>query len=171
MKTFYIHGYGSSPKSQTFLDMQAAIPDIECLTYDSNSPISSIFLFVGQVLKVDEPIHIIASSLGGWYAEQIASIIPVSLTLYNPSLNPRESLKKYGLPESVTNLYRDVLINPNVDRTVVLSKDDTVVSPDNAMVKYADIANMVITEGGHRMTPTNLGIIVDDWKFRSNQLG
>jgi predicted esterase YcpF (UPF0227 family) len=164
MKTFYIHGYGSSPKSQTFVDMQAAIPDIECLTYDSNAPMSSILSIVNTLKSIDEPIHIIASSLGGWYAERIASIISVSLTLYNP-------LKKYVLPESVTNLYRDVLINPNVERTVVLSKDDDVVSPDNAMVKYANIANMVITEGGHRMTPTNLGIIVDDWNFRKNQLG
>jgi predicted esterase YcpF (UPF0227 family) len=171
MKTFYIHGYGSSPKSQTFLDFKAAIPDIECLTYDSNAPISSIFLIVGQLLKFDEPIHIIASSLGGWYAEQIASIISVSLTLYNPSLNPRVSLKKYGLSESVVDSYLDVMINPNVDRTVVLSKDDDVVSPDNAMVKYTNIANMVIAEGGHRMTPTNMEIIVNDWKFRKNQLG
>jgi predicted esterase YcpF (UPF0227 family) len=86
MKTFYIHGYGSSPKSQTFVDMQAAIPDIECLTYDSNAPMSSILSSVNTLKSIDEPIHIIASSLGGWYAERIASIISVSLTLYNLSL-------------------------------------------------------------------------------------
>lgn len=171
MKTFYIHGYGSSPKSQTFLDFKAAIPDIECLTYDSNAPMSSILNIVNYLRTIDEPIHIIASSLGGWYAERIASIISVSLTLYNPSLNPRESLKKYGLPESVTNLYRDLDINLNIDRTVVLCSDDDVVLPRNAMVKYVNIAHMIITNGGHRMTPTNMEIIVNDWKFRSNQLG
>jgi hypothetical protein len=171
MKTFYIHGYGSSPKSQTFLDMKAAIPDIECLTYDSNAPMSSILSIINTLKAIDEPIHIIASSLGGWYAERIASIISVSLTLYNPSLNPCESLKKYGLPENVTNLYRDVLINPNVDRTVLLSNDDTTVSPELAMNKYKSIANVINTDGGHRMTPTNLSIIVNDWNFRKNQLG
>jgi predicted esterase YcpF (UPF0227 family) len=171
MKTFYIHGYGSSPKSQTFLDFKAAIPDIECLTYDSNAPMSSILNIVSYLKTIDEPIHIIASSLGGWYAERIASIISVSLTLYNPSLNPRESLKKYGLPETVTNLYRDVLINSNIDRTVLLSLDDTVVDPEFACNKYAGKSKMINTYGGHRMTPTNMEIIVNDWKFRSNQLG
>lgn len=168
--TYYIHGFNSSVNSSTFRMLSEKIEGIIPLTYDHDDPMGSVMSMVDQVAsQPDHPI-IIASSLGGWYAEQIARYVPTDLVLYNPSLNPCDSLEKYGVDSEVRSQYKSINADTMAHclRTVVLSVDDDVVPYDNALNIYYGRCSIHETSGGHRMTEENLDIVVDAHNYLSN---
>jgi predicted esterase YcpF (UPF0227 family) len=177
MKIFYIHGFGSTVDSPTLKMLQKTYPDVVGLTYDYQNPEDSINALVKQVndMSVDTHVVILASSLGGWYAEQMTDRVVADFILYNPSTQPWDTLKKYDVPKLVLNryeryskMYRPYM--PFASRTVVLSTDDEVIDPKYAMVKYMTTSSFMFTDGGHRMTQENMDLITDQIKFLENQI-
>lgn len=172
--TYYIHGFGSSVNSSTYQLLAKKIEGIIPLTYDHNDPILSIYKMVIQIcVNSDHPI-IISSSLGGWFSEQVANRVPVDLILYNPSLNPKISLAKYGLDDSILNEYAEInseTVSKTTNRSVVLSMDDETVDPANALNIYSGNSYIITTNGGHRMTDQNLDTVVELHSYMSNKFG
>lgn len=150
--------------------LELKIGGITPLTYDHNDPIGSINKIIEQLGSQPEHPILIASSLGGWYAEQIARRFPVDLILYNPSLNPRDSLEKYGVDSRVRAQYHaiDQTNMAQCMRFAVVSTDDDVVAPDNALNIYSGRATVHQTTGGHRMTEQNCDMVVDCYNYLSN---
>lgn len=177
MKIFYIHGFNSSVNSDTLKMLQKTYPDAVGLTYDYENPEASINALAKQVNDVSVGTHVVilASSLGGWYAEQLTDRVVADFILYNPATQPWDTLKKYDVPKLVLNryeryskMYRPYI--PIASRTVILSEDDEVISPKYAKVKYSINTNLVLTTGGHRMTEENMELVVDEIKYLENQL-
>ena len=180
--TYYIAGYNSS--GNTTRKLQAHIPQLLELTYDVLQPATSLAQMAQQIQQTNAPtITLIASSLGGWYAERLSAVIAESVTstasnihlhliLYNPSINAETSLAKYGLPTAVLDEYTTLKTQyPSAfaphTRSVIVSIDDDVVSPQDSIAYYndhcehdTDRVELIQTTGGHRMTEGNLGLVV-----------
>ena len=171
---FYIHGFGSSVNSETLQSLRKFYPDAEGLTYDHDQPFQSISTMVKDVRATagDRDVVIVGSSLGAWYAEQLTAHIVGDFIMYNPCTQPEVSLHKYGVGIDTLQAYklRSTKTLPPASRTVVLCFDDVVIDPRIADVKYSSVSDMLYTNGGHRMTPYNLSIIVDKIKFLQNQI-
>lgn len=171
MTMYYIHGYNSSPQSATAMDMKKVFPGILCLTYCSDTPHESIQQMLNIIKKTSTQNDvIIASSIGAWYASEIAKTITADLILYNPSTCPQISLKKYSISQKICDLYSDICVDHGNQITVILSTDDAVIPYTVAEVKYRNLAKIVYTTGGHRMTHTNIMIIQREVAFSQNQI-
>lgn len=176
-KIFYIHGYGSSADSPTLKLLQETFPEALGLSYDHTKPSESIEKIANLVNEscIGEHPIIIGSSLGGWYAEQLTNKVVADFILYNPATMPCVTLTKYDVPADVLYKYKEYSVNslpymPVASRTVVVSIDDEVIDPKNAVIKYMIVANLISTSGGHRMTTNNMKIICDQIKYLENQL-
>ena len=177
MKLYYIHGFGSSLDSSTLQDLNTRFDGVTGLTYDHNEPTTSLKQLSEKLIDVskNDDLTIIASSLGGWYAEQLTDSVVADYILYNPCTNPEVSLAKYGLSKDVLYAYKqhsDYIARkkPVANRTVVLSMDDEVVDPLNTLKYYKNRANTVQTVGGHRMTPENIEKIFEKVRYLENQI-
>lgn len=169
----YLHGYGSSGSGRTATMLKKKLTNIVTPTYDYNDPRASLKVLLKIVDSVDdsENVIVVGSSLGGWYAEKIASVRNVDLVLYNPSTKPSVSLKKYGTSDNVLKDYADLTVDSvrsGVNRYVIISKDDNVVDPSLTIEKYKGRSAIVHTSGGHTMTDSNLELILDKIAFLSN---
>jgi predicted esterase YcpF (UPF0227 family) len=158
----YFHGFGSSGKGDTAKKLKKAFPSLICPSYDPNRVFQSIAELLDVVDSADdeENVIIIASSLGGWYAEKISAMRHCDLILYNPSLLPEKSLGKYGVNDNVLRDYG--ILTPKYNnrnmRCVILSEDDEILSASNTKELYKETKNtkFIMTNGGHRMTENNL---------------
>lgn len=176
-KIFYIHGFGSSVDSPTLKLLQETFPQAIGLTYDYTDPFGSLIKLSREVnqYSIGEHVVTVGSSLGGWYAEQLTDRVVADFILYNPATNPSLSLAKYSVDQEVLykykqyQLYRQYL--PSASRTVILSEDDEVIDHNCARIKYELNSDIIRTDGGHRMTPTNMKIITDKIKYLENQIG
>lgn len=174
MSIYYIHGYGSSPNSDTFRMVLEKFPTAICLTYDPLFPASSLKKMEDTVRCTQDSDHniVIASSLGGWYAEHLCTRIVADLVLYNPSLEPHTSLQKYGIHDHQLIGYGIPLplLHMATNRVVILSIDDDVVPHTFAKRHYMNHAKMMYTIGGHRMTVENMNTVERAVKFLQRQL-
>lgn len=159
---YYVHGYNGR-NGNTSKMMKKELNAI-CLTYDVNSPKESLNKLEERILKSDEHPIIIASSLGCWFAEQIN--LPKDLILYNPSLNPEKTLSRYGVHDSVRDEYGIVsLKHHSTKRVVILSEDDEILNPQDAVWFYSNKSRIISTLGGHRMTPSNFALIKKEKEY------
>lgn len=160
---YYIHGCGSSLKSDTLLGLQKEM-DVVGLTYDIQNPVGSINKLVDSIH--DEHPIIIGSSIGGWFAEQLSNYISGSFVMYNPSTEPWDSLSKYGIQKEILDTFKSLDKPMRVaTRVVIVSTDDEILNPELAIVKYSSNSWVEFTIGGHRMTSDNLKLIVREAKF------
>jgi len=102
----YIHGFGGSKngRSTTLLRKHLNFR-VEGLDYDARDPEAAIEHLTEQCEKYEKKLNykdfsnnqllLLGSSLGGFYAAQVAAKIECKLVLFNPSLNPEVSLQKY----------------------------------------------------------------------------
>lgn len=172
-KIFYIHGFGSSVNSETLKKLQKSFPDAVGLTYDHSEPEASLMSLVAQLQQyANDDLIIVASSLGGWYAEKLTGRIIANYILYNPSTQPEKTLSRHNLSQEI--LYKYKTLNTNVlpvsSRNVIISIDDETIDPVIADNKYRETADMTYTAGGHRMTPEAMNVIVNKINFLENQL-
>ena len=97
---------------------------------------------------------IVASSLGGWFAERLQRHVPCDLILWNPSLHP--DLTKYGMTVKYDAIEA---VDRSTPRTVFLGELDDVVNMDYAYYAYSIYKNKArinILKEGHRMSEAGL---------------
>lgn len=169
---FYIPGFGSGSNSSTFLELKKLIPEIRTLPYDSDSPKRSVDILVTYLSGLDD-IILVASSLGGWYAEEISKRVICDLVLYNPSTAPWVTLSKYNVDSNVLDEYERVSSDESdsvlaVRRHVILCTDDEVIDCSAARTKYTHTADITLTTGGHRSTPEAIKLMAEKVKYLHN---
>lgn len=111
----YIHGFAGSPEGRT-VQLLTKHMDIrvEGLSYDPCDPKAAIEnlkkqywhyeQFLGENFDNDQMV-IMGSSLGGFFAAQVAAEVGCKLVLFNPALNPVETMAKYQDEESFKQQY------------------------------------------------------------------
>lgn len=166
MLIYYIHGFGSDLNSSTLKLLLEHYPEAIGLTYDHTSPAASIQTLADTLNSDPADKIIIGSSLGGWYAEQLTAKVVADFILYNPQTEPEIGLAKYSVQQSVLFKYKLVgklygSMKRAVSRIVILCEDDTTVPYMIAYNKYYGKSSVILTTGGHRMTPENMLFVAD----------
>ncbi len=170
-KFFYVHGWGSSGDGETATLFKKLIPGLIAPTLDYYKPAEALSTLLALVDEdPSEDVYIIASSLGGFFAENVATRRVVNLIAYNPSLRPyevssidpavMEKMRAFALWEGPTS---------TSTRSVILCSDDDVVRPDYA-ARYYSRYEVIWRDGGHRMTPHAAALIMSLLNTKVNSL-
>lgn len=161
---FYIHGYNSSPQSETVSMLRAVFPKVIALDYDYKTPVESIQTLADEIHKYEGDKIIVGSSLGGWYTEQLTNKVSGGFIFFNPAVEPDKTLSILGVSVDICEKYKnasDYSFRRVAKRNVVIALDDDTIDPMKSIIKYCNHAKIIDTTGGHRMTCHNFPIIVN----------
>jgi len=160
----YFHGYGSSPNSGKTEQLRAAGFETHSWSIDIDPEVSipylegCVFDVILEHLNEDIELFFVGTSLGAWYASKIAELfMSENVFLINPSYSPCESLKKYGVEESICEKYDD-LVFKNF-QTVYIGAEDTVIDFDGVDFNGADFS--IVDGADHRFADHFYRVIED----------
>jgi predicted esterase YcpF (UPF0227 family) len=168
MALIYIHGFNSSPASlkaqqtQKWLDTQPLSISFECPAL-SSEPDKAIVQLQSMIEHYCEPVGLIGSSMGGYYATWLGEKYGFKSVLINPAVRPYEFMMEYlGENANYHTGERYILEQRHVDITrtldveqikkpeniwVLLQTGDEVLDYQQAEEKYAQCA-LTIEQGG-----------------------
>lgn len=140
MKVWYLHGLESAPGGPKvdFLKEVADEVYAPAMDYTSHKAFGELYR---EITKKGKPDLIIGSSMGGYFADAIASHFGIEVILFNPALHSRtiERNLPYG--------------NTNYKKTFVVGTEDDVINPKLTKALADLSANWIEIEGmGHRTT-------------------
>ena len=165
----YIHGFASSgfgSKPQKFKEyfeeeiITISLPTIPNLAIDTLEQIIEAFLIK------EEPVYLVGSSLGGFYALYLANKYDLKAVLINPAIDPFSTLDRYEGVDFVTNYYDNSrfeftknhiksLKNYEVDYIKTPSNFITLLQEEDEVLDYSVAAlkleetELIIEEGGN----------------------
>ena len=160
----YFHGYGSSANSGKTEQLRNA--GFETYSWDINiDPEISIKRLEERILDMildhlneDIELFFVGTSLGAWYAAEMAERFnSKNVFLVNPSYNPNESLKKYGVPLSICEKY-NALEFKNY-HTIYIGAEDTVIDFTDVDFNGADYS--IVAGADHRFADHFYRVIQD----------
>ncbi|MEG6503288.1 MULTISPECIES: YqiA/YcfP family alpha/beta fold hydrolase [unclassified Desulfovibrio] len=175
----YIHGFNSSPASNTFGLLRRVFPDARALDYPSSGlfPENLARLHVQALAlreEAGEALALAGSSLGGFYASQLSALLGCNCALFNPVVRPAQSLRQFVGPNTYfhggqrwefTNemcdsyaIFFDARKTP-VERLVVLGRADTLLDPAEARAYWKNHARIHETDDGHSLAALDETII------------
>lgn len=159
----YIHGYGSSPASDTAKHLKEAFPTEKfvCPHIDHSQDPDKIKAQMDKLAKQltnHDDVVVVGSSAGGFWADYLGSVYGFKTVLVNPSLRPATNYKKYNLPSEYYDKYalmQDWIKKHARHHMVAFAGDkDDVVPLEHVKTHYK---NPIMLKGeGHRlknMTP------------------
>lgn len=164
----YIHGFGSSGEAKKAKLLRAhcqeegirfiapSLPTIPDLAIKTLSELIESY-------QDNEPVYLMGSSLGGYYALYLSDKYNLKTVLINPAVNASETLKKalghginhydnstYEWNESHLDMLESYEIEePNLENLfVLLQKGDEVLDYEEAL-DFLEGAKMIVEEGGN----------------------
>ena len=169
MKILYIHGFNSSPISAKVKMLNLQFTDAEIIAPSHSSRAKDVYELIDPIVKKLYPSEaiIVGTSLGGFWANYFACKYRIPSVIINPAITPATTLqkyigdyvnsdshKKYKWSDSNCQEYKqyqeETTALNDVQRIVLLAKDDDVISIGPAIDKYSNVAEVKIFEsGGH----------------------
>lgn len=167
MEMIYLHGFNSSGKGETVLNLRKKFPELLAIDYDyinADNAFSEINDFIINLKDWD--IILIGTSLGGFWANYFAQKYDLKCVLFNPALEPDNTLKKY-IGENLVNYttskitsftkedldrYRkyQVPINKGTFRTSLLGRNDEVIDHKKS-AELLKGTHVIYTNDKHRI--------------------
>lgn len=157
MTIIYLHGFGSkgvSHKSnelrKIFGEQNVYSPD---LPIEPNKVIKMINTFVYGITSF--PLIFVGTSLGGFWANYFSEIWDSPCIVVNPAVNPSETLKKFSVPPSILEQYKEieeqVQYQNGSNVNLFLAKNDDVLDYTQTIQKFPHTSFTKLTDnGGHR---------------------
>ena len=165
----YIHGFNSSPASNTCGKLKAIFDDTRALEYPSEGLFAdNLALLCQQVEQLKQvatsPRVFVGSSLGGFYTSQVAPLFSANCMLINPATNPAESLRQFlgrntyfhsgrqwDFTEAICNSYQNFCDRRTapLERLVVIGKNDTTLNPQEGRQYWQQHATIHETDDAH----------------------
>ncbi|HEU4708038.1 MAG TPA: YqiA/YcfP family alpha/beta fold hydrolase [Methylophilaceae bacterium] len=158
----YIHGFRSSPLSEKSRAFRQVFPEITLASYDTLHPDYG-YRQLDEIVRnaVGHPL-LIGSSLGGFWAYQLAKKHALDCVLLNPCMTPERTLKPdIGL---VTNMYtgeQDVMDEADLQKyesyrlpgepencVVLHEKGDELIPYQESVANFEGKARLILIEGG-----------------------
>ena len=165
----YIHGFNSSPASNTGGKLKAIFADTRALEDPSEGLFAdNLALLCQQVEQLKKiattPLVFVGSSLGGFYTSQVAPLFSANCMLINPAINPAESLRQFlgrntyfhsgrqwDFTEAICNSYQNFCDRRTapLERLVVIGKNDTTLNPHEGRQYWQQHATIHETDDAH----------------------
>ena len=172
----YIPGFNSGPQSEKSSLLKQAFPGLTVASYDSWNPDLGYQQLDNQLRSFGkQDLLMIGSSLGGFWAYQLAKQYALDCLLINPCMSPEISLRSsIGVVENFYTHETGVLTpedlrkypsyrfaNPEWDEstrcTVLHEKGDEVIPYQESVTNFAKTARLKLLEGGnHRFAHTDV---------------
>lgn len=98
MHYLYLHGFNSGPNSRTAQQLQAALPNVHIAAYDSYQPdraAQQIQQHITQLRANSQPLLLIGTSLGGFWADYFAWREQLPAIAINPCTQPHNMLRPF----------------------------------------------------------------------------
>src|SRR5690606_9399382 len=170
----YLHGFRSSPMTEKGQIFRRIFPGITLGTYDTLHPdigYRQLDRLVQDVL-MQRPI-LIGSSLGGFWACQLAKQYALSCVLLNPCMSPERTLAPYvgevenlytaergAMTENGRQAYAKYRLTGEPAHCVVLhEKGDELIPWQESAASFEGRAKLVLIEGGsHRFEHVEIAI-------------
>jgi predicted esterase YcpF (UPF0227 family) len=175
MKILYLHGFSSAPASHKAQRLRQALApaDFIIADYPSHQPRRAIAAIetILDSLTSDYPgkgIAVVGSSLGGYYAQYLASEYPQidKVVMLNPALDPQPPLQSWigkntnmitGEPFTFSHEEWEQLADYDIDTArittptlLLVDEKDEVIDPTFAVNKYRSLpGKTVLYPGGH----------------------
>lgn len=166
----YLHGFASSSYSSKAQKFKEYFSKLDRFVSPNLTHIPKLAIYNAQELikifiaEKSEPVHLMGSSLGGYYAAYLANKYNLKAVLINPSVYPYETLKKFSQADcrsyfddsafEFTQEHADNLHDYQVESyeninnfLVCLQTGDEVLDYREAQKKLNG-ANFIIDEGG-----------------------
>ncbi len=168
----YIHGFLSSPLSskaqelKKWLEQQGKADTFICPQLSAN-PTLAIEQLIAIINNTKEPLILVGSSLGGFYATYLSQKFNLKAVLINPAVNPDEVLaNKVGVHKAwhsednivfsaddlnnLKNFYTKIESPNNI--LLMIEKDDEVLDYQKALHYYKDCNQLIFNNGDHSFT-------------------
>ncbi len=169
MRLIYIHGFNSGPSSSSGRKLRETFPDmpVTVLAYDSALDFPAIFAQLksaAQKLAAQGPTAMLGSSLGGYYAAQLASDLGLPCVLVNPCNNPPQALKEFvGKNVSFEDEHAWIFTKKALEsyepleatklapvpRLVIIGRNDILLDPLENAAFWKDYARVAMTDDEH----------------------
>ncbi len=156
MRLIYIHGFNSGPSSSSGRKLRETFPDmpVTVLAYDSALDFPAIFAQLksaAQKLTAQGPTAMLGSSLGGYYAAQLASDLGLPCVLVNPCNNPPQALKEFvGKNVSFEDEHAwNFTKKAPVPRLVIIGRNDILLDPLENAAFWKDYARVAMSDDEH----------------------
>jgi predicted esterase YcpF (UPF0227 family) len=175
----YLHGFNSagSVDNDKVIELQK-IEDVHIITYDTFAPAAEILAdIIEDVEDIEDPVFI-GTSLGAFFAAQLAKVYDAPSVLINPAFKPEINLKEavgvpqtnyvtgetYTLTQEALDSYKtmpDISSEYEIDPLVIVAEDDELI-PAHLMREFFYLIGVhSTTDGGHRYNKPNqiIGVI------------
>lgn len=172
MKTqliFYFHGYNSGPTSDKVDRLKSVFPDTYAFKIDPDPDVSLPYLQdqIDLILLDAKYMHhpnleiiFIGTSLGGWYAAELADRYKAKAVLINPCYDPSYILKNLGCKERISSKYPPMKwLN---DATYYIAKNDEVIDFRPVMNLLSQLKTHLIDNANHRFNGPEFDKVIKD---------
>lgn len=167
MNYVYLHGFNSAydPLSEKVLELKK-LGKVYGITYDTFGTYQEIYDEILNQLPDSEEIVFVGTSLGGFWAAEMARRLGSPSVIINPCTNPRDMLQKYVdvlqvnyITGDVNMLTRDTIVTyPTAGITskssylplVLLDMGDEVIDPYETLESLEGFPTVEWAEGSHR---------------------
>lgn len=162
----YIHGFGSSGfggKASILRQRYKEEIILPSLSYVPTLAIDTLEQLIKLLIKKEEKVFLLGSSLGGFYSIYLANKYNLKAVLINPAIYPYKTLEKVGMATNYydlstfesTNLHLDTLkefevktIKNQKNFLLLLQTGDEVLDYKQALEKLPN-AKAIVQEGGN----------------------
>ena len=151
MRYYYIHGAFATGKTTAKLLSEVLDSEIEILSWDISKKFNENFNSMSEIIEKsdDDEIILIGKSIGGFYANQLTNKFLIPCALFNPVINAKEILTKFGVNPEIANSYDVELKDEIVPRLVVVGLKDEILNPDVAIKKWEGKCLLIKVDAEH----------------------
>lgn len=162
----YCHGYNSSAKTDKVDVLRNAGFNVFAwdINVDPDVSLPELEQHIDDVLMdhLNRQVKLIfvGTSLGAWYASNLAKSYGSCSVLVNPAIDPAKALPKIGADVTITNKYEPLLFDESDN--IIVASDDELLDPVDTLVASANSNEVLISPtGGHRFNGPEFQLVID----------
>lgn len=161
----YCHGYNGSPASEKVARLRETGASVYAWNIDIDPSISLPYLEHEFNMVLLDDLHsplklvFVGTSLGGWYAAELAAAYQCDSVIINPSYNPRESLAKYGIAETILEKYTPIKLSKHAK--YFFGANDDVIDYSEFLPLLAEYDFEIVAGAGHRFDGKEFDRVTD----------
>ena len=163
---FYFHGYGSSPNSDKVARLKEHFPFVYAFPIDIDPDVSLPYLKkeiektrLKHVASESVDLVFVGTSLGGWYASELAHPFDCDAVIINPAYAPQHTLPELGVPSEVRAKYHDMVYPPKTK--YFIGRQDEVIDFEPITGKLKRLNTLWVEGAGHRFNGKEFDLVID----------